>query len=142
MRVLVDDPGCFDRGSRLRADDLELVVAHSRPHKNTLLVAFENVTTRNQAEDLRDAELRADSANRRQLETGEYWLEDLVGLAVFDGQSRLGEVIGIVPGDVQDRLVIRTQDDRVVEIPFVDALVPEVSPDQGLIRVTPIEGLF
>lgn len=142
VRLLVDEPGHFDPGSRLSAGQRDFVVMHSRPHKNTLLVGFEGVVTRNDAEALRDVELSARSAERRGLETDEFWPEDLIGLQVYSGDAHVGAISDVVTGDAQDRLVVTTSDDRIVEIPFVDELVPEVLLDEGLIRVSPIDGLI
>ncbi len=142
MRVLVDDVRFFDPGARLEAGDRELVVVHSRPHKNTLLVGFADVTSRNDAEDLQGVELMVRGAERRELDSGEFWPEDLIGLAVHVDGDRLGEVVGVVEGSAQDRLIIETVAGETIEVPFVDELVPEVLPEQGKIRVAPIEGLF
>ena len=141
MRVLVDDDRLFEPGARLEAGDRQLVVIHSRPHKNTLLVGFAEVTSRNDAEALHGLELVARGVELRELDSGEFWPEDLIGLAVHAGGDRLGEVVGVIAGSAQDRLVIETVTGKTIEVPFVDELVPEVLPDQGKIRVTLIEGL-
>jgi 16S rRNA processing protein RimM len=142
VRVLTDDPACFDPGSRIYAGDRQVVVARSRPHKNTLLVQFEDVLTRNDAEALRGLDLAIEPVARRSLAPGEYWPEDLVGLAVHGGGRLLGEVVDVVAGAAQDRLVVKTSAGELIEIPFVDELVPEVLPEEGMIRISPIEGLI
>ena len=141
MRVLIDDPGYFDPGSRLGAGDGELVVVNSRPHKNTLLVLFEGVVSRNDAEALRGIELIVDGEGLRELEENEFWPDDLIGFAVHAHGERIGEVVGVIPGEAQDRLVVEKDGGEIVEIPFVHELVPEVLPDSGLIRIAPIDGL-
>lgn len=141
MRVLIDDLGYFHPGSRLGAGDGELVVVNSRPHKNTLLVVFEGVATRNDAEALRGIELTVDGGELRELGENEFWPDDLIGFEVHAHGERIGEVVGVIPGEAQDRLVVCKDGGEIVEIPFVDELVPEVLPDSGLIRIAPIDGL-
>ena len=141
MRVLIDDPANFAPGSRLGTGDGELVVVNSRPHKNTLLVVFEGVVSRNDAEALRGIELTVDSGGLRELEENEFWPDDLIGFVVHAHGERIGEVVGVIPGEAQDRLIVEKDGGELVEIPFVDELVPEVLPDSGLIRIAPIDGL-
>ena len=142
MRVLIDDPVYFAPGSRLGTGDGELVVVNSRPHKNTLLVVFEGVVSRNDAEALRGIELTVDSGGLRELEENEFWPDDLIGFAVHAHGERIGEVVGVIPGEAQDRLIVEKDGGEIVEIPFVNELVPEVLPDSGLIRIAPIDGLI
>lgn len=142
VRVLVEELHHFDRGSRLHAGEREFVVAHSRRHKNTLLVAFEDVLTRNEAEALRGIELVVLGASQRDLEPGEYWPDDLIGLQVEDQSGVVGLVVDVVQGSAQDRLVIRRSDGDEFEIPFVDEWVPDVRIDDGIIRVVLVDGLI
>jgi 16S rRNA processing protein RimM len=139
--VLAEDLGYFDSGAVLNAGDRPLVVSHARRHKNTLLVGFEGIETRNAAEELRGVELTVGPEERRELDQGSYWPDDLVGLTVFVEDEQVGEVVGVIPGDAQDRLAIHTSGGATFEIPFVDELVPEVLPDEGKIVIAPIEGL-
>lgn len=141
MRVLAEDLGHFDSGAVLSAGDRSLVVSHARRHKNTLLVGFEGVETRNAAEELRGVELTVGIEERLELDEGSYWPDDLVGFTVFVDDEQVGEVVGVIPGGVQDRLAIRTTGGDAFEIPFVDELVPEVLPEEGKIVIAPIEGL-
>ena len=141
MRVLAEDLGYFDSGAVLSAGDRSLVVSNARRHKNTLLVGFEGIETRNAAEELRGVELTVGIEELRELEEGSYWPDDLVGLTVFIDDEQVGEVVEVIPGGVQDRLAIRTTSGATFEIPFVDELVPDVLPDEGKIVIAPIQGL-
>ena len=140
--MLVDELHHFDRGTRLHAGDREFVVADSRRHKKTLLVAFDGVSTRTEAESLRGVELAVPGSARRDLEPEEFWPDDLIGLQVEDGSGPLGRVLDVVPGEAQDRLVIERSNGATFEIPFVDELVPEIRIDDGVIRVAPTDGLL
>lgn len=135
-----DNPDRFARGAVLLAPDgSRLVVRNVRPHKGSLIVAFEGVGDRTAAETLRNTELSV--VDRRELEADEFWPEDLVGLVARDPDGRrLGEIVDVVLG-AQDRLVIRSEGETV-EVPFVKELVPEVDPDGGFVTVQPIPGLF
>ena len=117
-----------------------LTVSAARPHKDHLLVAFEEVLDRTTAEAMRNLELLVEADRRPALESDEFWVSDLVGLQAQDLLgAQLGIVAAVVTADAQDRLVIDTGHDRV-EVPFVPEIVPEVLETH--VVLDPPEGLF
>jgi len=105
-----------------------------------MVVAFEGITDRTGAETLRGVVLTGEMANRPDLDDGEYWPEDLIGLDVVDvSGAALGSVAAIAYGP-QDRLVVETPSGRRVEVPFVEGLVGD--PEHGRITVDPPGGMF
>jgi len=138
-----DSPGRFVRRAMFSTEsDTTLTVRSVRVHKDGMIVAFEGVTDRSAAEELRGTILFIAADERRELEDGEFWPEDLEGLEVRDPQGRpLGTIEGVIVGDAQDRLLIRSGE-RTVEVPFVAELVPEVRQESGFVTVVPIDGLF
>ena len=120
-----------------------LSITAIRSHKDGLLVDFEGVTGRNEAEALRGVTLTIPKAQRRPLEEGEFWEDDLIGLEAVGGDgATLGTVISVVGGPAQDRLVIETAAGDRVEVPFVDAIVREVLKADDRVVLDPPEGLF
>lgn len=139
-----DDPGRFAVGAVLSTDDgRELVVAASAPYRDRgLIVHFEGVSDRRGAEDLRGLVLTIDPAERRDLDAGEFWEEDLVGLvAVGPDGSVLGTVTRLEYGPGQDRLVVTTANDVEVLVPFVSDIVGDPAGD-GTIPIDAPDGLF
>ena len=65
----------------------------------------------------------------------------LSGLEVRDGSGPIGRVEDVVLGP-QDRILVAHDDGTVGDLPFVDALVPEVNLTEGWVRIDPPEGLF
>jgi 16S rRNA processing protein RimM len=122
-----------------------VVVIQDRPHVVRAIrfadkgpqVAFEGVVDRAAAEEIRGSDVY--TTWRRDLDEGEYWPEDLIGLKVItvDGQL-LGEVVDVVLGAAQDRLVIG---EHGIEIPLVKDLVPTVDLEEGRIVVQSLPGL-
>lgn len=137
-----DNPERFTRGSELVASNgSKLVVRTSRRHGRGLLVAFEGVDDRAEAEQLRGVTLSIDPVLRRTLGPGEYWPDNLTGLEVRDPDGTwLGEVVDVVIGH-QDRLIVKTPSGEV-DVPFVEELVPVVDVERGYVTVRPIPGLF
>ncbi len=137
-----DNPERFAPGSVVLAPNgSPLVIRASRAHDPGLLVSFEGVDDRNGAESLHGAVLSIDDADRRALEEGEFWPDQLQGLEVEDLEGgHLGTIVDVILGS-QDRLVVDTAA-GIVEVPFVRELVPDVDVNAGIVRVKPIPGLF
>ena len=141
--VETDDATRFDPGAILRRDSgADLVVRSSRPYRDRgRVVAFEGVADRSTAETLRGTVLWGDPAQRRPTDSGEYWVDSLVGLvAVSPDGVVLGAVRAVESGPGQDRLVIETSEGRRVLVPFVAALVGE--PVEGRLEIRDPGGLF
>lgn len=125
----------FDPGSTVHIGSRPHVVREVRRADRGYQVAFEGITDRPGAEEIRSSDIFV--AQRRELGDREYWPEDLIGLEVRPGG---GAVVGVSFGHAQDRLVIERDGTRF-EIPFVDPLVPVVSLDSGFVEIVEIEGL-
>ena len=140
---LTDNPRRFVPGAHFTVDRApgDVTAVEVRPHKDGLLLRFAEISARNDAEALAKATLTIEATERRALEEGEYWPEDLIGLAAIGpGGAVLGRVTDVILGAAQDRLAVTTPDGQVVEVPFVAAIVGE--PAGGTIAMTPPDGLF
>jgi 16S rRNA processing protein RimM len=137
VNVRSDEPDLrFAPGATLRAEAprgsasrlTALTVAAARWHSGTLLVAFEELTGRTDAEAARGIVLHATiPADASPDDPDEYYDHQLVGLSAYDVEgSPLGTVTGLVHGGAQDLLTVTTADGREALVPFVKALVPEV----------------
>ena len=136
-----DDPARFEPGSVLQSDRGKLVVATSRHHGNRLLVKFEGIETRDQAEDLRGP-LFVPAATARVLEADEFWPHDLEGCTVVDESGiERGTVTGITPGTAHDLLLVATPAGERM-IPLVKEIVPSVDVDSRRVVIAPPEGLL
>lgn len=125
----------FEPGLTVYVEERPLVVREVRSGKKGPQVAFEEVTDRDGADELRGSDVFA--TGRRQLGADEFWPEDLVGLAV---RPLGGTVVGVVHGAAQDRLVVERGGIRF-EVPFVAALVPRVDVEGGYVELAEIDGL-
>lgn len=135
LYVEPEDLVYFEPGSSVFVADRPLVVRKIRRGAKGFEVAFVDVTDRESAELIRNTELLV--AERRSLDSHEFWPDDLVGLAVRPGGGR---VVGVNHGPAQDRLVIERGESRF-EVPFVDPLVPIVDVEAGFIEIVEIDGL-
>ncbi|GGH94520.1 ribosome maturation factor RimM [Arthrobacter liuii] len=120
-----------------------LTVSSARWNKDILLLGFEEVADRNQAETLRGAKLFIETEELDEDDDDEGWYEhELVGLEARVGSKVVGKVTALNTMPVQDLLVVTTPKGDEILIPFVEQIVPEVNPGEGFILLTPPDGLF
>jgi 16S rRNA processing protein RimM len=121
------------------------------PGKSMYVVTLEEVTDRNQAEELCQSKLFVEKHDRPQLEANEYHVDDLIGLAVIDQetQKKIGQVIELYATG-NDLLVVELEEsfskksapkNRVL-IPFVEDIVPIVDINNGRLEVNLPSGLL
>ncbi len=144
IKPLTDDPARFAVGCVFDTDNKQfsqLTVLSVKFHQDGLLTSFEGVTDRNTAETLRGTSLLIAASERRDLESDEFWPDELVGLRVVDTVgANLGTVTKVIEGGAQDRLLVETPD-GVFEVPFVAAIVTSVDIPGGHLVIDPPEGL-
>ena len=136
----------FAVGSVLLTDPTErgpLTVKAVRDQNGRLMLAFEDVADRSQAELLRNTLLQVEATDLPASDDpDEFHDTELVGLrADLVNGERLGEVAEVLHLPHGDVLVVRRTRGEVL-IPFVKAIVPEVDVPQGRLVVDPPEGLL
>lgn len=135
LYVEPEDLVYFDKGSVVFVKDRPHTVRAVRRADRGHQVAFEEVTGREGADDIRNCDVYV--IERRPLEDGEFWPDQLVGLDVRPGG---GKVVGVIHGPAQVRLAVERHG-TVFEVPFVEALVPVVDLLGGYLELAEIEGL-
>ena len=135
----------FESGETFRVEDAavsELTVVKARWNKDVLIVGFEQVTDRNQAETLRGARLFIDSGTTVDDDADAWYEHELVGLdARVDGVV-VGKVTALRTMAVQDLLVVELSNGHEALVPFVGSIVPDVDPEGGFVTIVPPAGLF
>lgn len=147
VQVLTDAPGDrFVPGTQFIVEPASagpLTVISARWNKDILLLAFDEIETRNEAETLRGAKLFIETEDIGAEDDDEGWYEhELVGMEVRVGGDVVGKVSGLHTLPVQDLLVVTTDEGKEVLIPFVEQIVPEVNVGEKYVLVTPPPGLF
>ena len=83
-----------------------------------------------------------ESEIREHLEEDEFLIDELVGLNVYDGDERVGSVVGVSNNGASDLLSIKTNAKKVCLVPFVKAIVLSVDIKTKRIQINNIEGLL
>ncbi|PWM25115.1 MAG: 16S rRNA processing protein RimM [Oscillospiraceae bacterium] len=127
----------FDRGAT------PVGVLRARAHKNVVLLKLEGVDTVEAAQALRGRVLWA-AREDIPLEEGEYFVQDLLGMEVFDADTgrKYGVLTDVSETGANDVYHITFPDGAVRLIPVIDEVVLSTDPDQNRMEIRPLKGLF
>lgn len=123
---------------------IPLTIKSIRLHKNIALVCFEGINSINDLMQYKGAFLYVEEGTIREaLDDDEFLIDELVGLEVFDQNAqKKGFVVGVSNNGASDLLSVKTNSKEIVLIPFVKAIVPDVSIKDKKIIINNIEGLI
>ncbi len=118
------------------------VKVRARVHKNIALMTIEGVTTVEQAQTLRGKMLYA-HRDAFGLPADRYFVRDLLGLSVVDADSgeEYGRICDVSQTGANPVYHVKTVKGEVL-IPAVPLIIQNVDVDGGVVRITPIGGLF
>ena len=116
-------------------------VTGARPHQDAFLFRLKEAPDRNAAELLRGLDVFVDENDLPDLEDGEYYSHELIGLKVID--EKLGEL-----GEIADVLGTGANDVYVVQggtrewlLPAIESVILEIDLDAETMRVNAPDGL-
>lgn len=134
-------PGANLRGVR-ETERFDLTVATSRAHQGRWIVGFDGVASMDEAEALRDVELRIPDAALTPLPGGQYYLHDLVGCRVTTtAGEELGTVVRVDTGAGPATLAVETPNGEAL-VPFAESICRQVDvPGRGIV-IEPPDGLL
>ena len=76
------------------------------------------------------------------LEEDEFLIDELVGLDVYDGDKKVGSVVGVSNNGASDLLSVKNLDKKICLVPFVKAIVLSVDIKNRKIQINNLEGLL
>lgn len=123
------------------SDGRKLKITRMRVQKNMIVVKFEGVNSRNEAEILNGLDLFVDRKKLPPPDENEFYVSDLIGLKVVDGtEAEIGTVKDVPNFGAGDMLEIEPfGGGSTFYLPFTEAVVPEIDFEIGKITVTPPE---
>ena len=107
------------------------------------IIKFKGIDTLNDIAEFKGCLVFVDeSAAREHLEEDEFLIDELVGLNVYDGDKRVGSVVGVSNNGASDLLSVKTNSKNICLVPFVKAIVLSVDIKGKRIQINNIEGLL
>lgn len=123
---------------------LPLKVVRSRLNKTFALIKFEGINSINDLMEYKGELLFVEEDTiREKLEEDEFLIDELVGLSVFDTEDKkLGFVVGVSNNGANDLLSVKTNSKKICLVPFVKAIVVNVSIKDKKVVINNLEGLL
>ena len=107
------------------------------------IVKFKGIDSLNEIVEYKGCLLFVDeTVAREHLEEDEFLIDELVGLNVYDGDTRVGSVVGVSNNGASDLLSVKTLSKNICLVPFVKAIVTSVDIKAKRIQINNIEGLL
>ena len=118
-------------------------IASSRVQKNIVVMKIVGCDTVEDAQKLRGRVLYMDRDDV-ELEEGAYFVQDLIGLNVIDADSgeEYGELTEVSETGANDVYHIRRRDGSMCYIPAIPEVVKDTDIEAGVMKITPLDGLF
>lgn len=115
-------------------------VTAARFHVRQLLLTFPDITDRGAAEALRGTVVRVSGSQLRQLDEGEFYHYQIIGLSVYDeAGNRLGNLAEIIVAGEVDVYVVRDRGGKELLFPALKDVVLDIDPAADRIIVRPQE---
>ncbi|NLW02173.1 MAG: 16S rRNA processing protein RimM [Clostridiaceae bacterium] len=127
---------------RVEGKPREYRVSKVRYHKQFVLVKLQGIDNMTDAEALKGCELLVDRQNARPLEEDEYFICDLIGLMVYEGDKLLGELTEVLETGSNDVYVVTGEDRKEILVPALKSVVTQVDLKNRRMQVKLPEGLL
>jgi 16S rRNA processing protein RimM len=124
---------------------ITLTVESVRFHKTYAIIKFEELSTVNDVVNLKGAYLKVPKIQiQDELEEDEFYVDDLIGVDVFDIEGiYIGKVTSVTHlKQDEDLLIIEGEEHQEYLIPFIKDYVPEVNIIEDKIIVKRVPGLL
>ena len=118
-------------------NDLEYQIENVRYQKNLVYVKFSSVNNIDEAEKLKGSIIKIPEHLALPLQKDEYYLQDLYGLNVYEGDEFLGQITDVIQNGPNDIYVV----DGKIFIPAVKSFILNIDIKNKLMSVKLIEGL-
>ena len=132
----------FKKGNKLYIEKEEEIIVNShRQHKGMELITINNLTNINDVLCYVGKDLYVPH-NREELEDGEFYYEDLIGLDCYDSKNNLiGSIIDLQ--EVPQGLILEIKSkSKTILVPFVDEFIKEIDLENNKLSINEIEGLL
>ena len=125
---------------------IELTSGFKQPGKQTFIVKFQGINTRNNAEKLKKYKILVKTDKLPQLNKEEYHFLELINLQVKTLENKELKIIGKVinfENEKNNLLVIELyKNQKQVLVPFVKEIVPLIDIQNNFLIIKPPKGLF
>ena len=122
---------------------ITLEVTSARPQKNLVILKFKEYDNINDVERFKGCGLYVTKENRVKCENDEYFIADLIDMAVVgDDGVTYGNVCDVITTGANDVYVVKTPENKEILFPAIKDCILYVYLEKGEILVHPMNGLL
>ncbi|KXT78173.1 ribosome maturation factor RimM [Streptococcus panodentis] len=137
----------FKKGSILALFDkkdkfvMDVEIASHRKAKNFDIIKFKGMYHINDIEKYRDCTLKVREEDLSDLDEGEFYYHEIIGLDVYEHGVLLGTIKEILQPGANDVWVVKRKGKRDLLLPYIPPVVLEIDIERGRVDVEIPEGL-
>ena len=137
----------FKKGNTLALFDkkdqfvMDVEIASHRKVKNFDIIKFKGMYHINDIEKFRDFTLKVREEDLTDLEDGEFYYHEIIGLEVYENDVLLGRIKEILQPGANDVWVVKRKGKRDLLLPYIPLVVLGIDIEQGRVDVEIPEGL-
>ena len=128
----------FDKKDRFVMD---VEIASHRKVKNFDIIKFKGMYHINDIEKFRDFSLKVAEEDLSDLEDGEFYYHEIIGLEVYEDDVLLGRIKEILQPGANDVWVVKRKGKRDLLLPYIPPVVLGIDIEKGRVDVEIPEGL-
>lgn len=142
-----DEPARFKKLKTVILDlgkgqEKQLTVRQVKFFKQFVIVAFDEFTRIEDVERLRGKSLLIERKDAIPLAEGEFYIPDLIGLAVVEEDGTpVGELTRVLQTGANDVYAVRTPEGKELLLPAIKSCILETNPEAGYMKVYVLPGL-
>lgn len=106
-----------------------------------VLLDLVGIETMTEAEGYIGNYIAIEKKDRMPLDENTYYIEDLIGLNVYEEETYLGKLTDVMQPGSNDVYIITLEDSKELLLPAIKSVILEVDIDLGLMKVNVPEGL-
>ncbi|MGT2907269.1 ribosome maturation factor RimM [Streptococcus dentiloxodontae] len=119
----------------------EVEIASHRKHKNFDIIKFKGFYHINEVEKYKGCSLKVAEDNLTDLDEGEFYYHEIIGLDVYENNILIGQVKEILQPGANDVWVVQRKGKRDLLLPYIPSVVLNVDAASKRIDVDIMEGL-